>query len=637
MSALLLFLTTAWGLTAAGRQLAGWLRLPEWATGLERNLIGFALGLGVFAYAMMLLGLAHGFYPAAAATLLVALYLVGVREHGRMLGQLRARLASGFSSAPSGWAAAALFALFSLVALSGVYAPPTLTEWDSVAYHLADPKLYAQAHRIYDLPWEDHSNFAFNLEMCYTFGLLFHSVPLAKFFHFACAVGLVCAVYRLGERLFSARVGLWGALLLISCPIVVWEAGTAYVDLAVAFYATLTLLALAHGIQEKSDAWLRLSAVLMGLTLSTKGTALGVLGLLAAGLFVWRLTQRQGLGRSIGLTALWGVVALAVGSPWYIKSFVCTGNPVYPFFYSIWGGRGWNAADAGAYDAWNAAFGVGHRPVDALLAPWNLLMNLLPGHPITKPKQAFNDYQTPLMTLTPVLTAALFFPVFLIRRVPTVVKVLACYALASLLLWFVTAQHVRYLLPLLPVLCLLAAWALDLAWTQRTAAGRALTALAACSVLFSAYVGVQLLAKQAPVAFGGASRERFIARGDPAYPAMEFINTRLPANAKVVFYGNPLGFYCDKQYLWGELGHSTYVTDGDDQSPEQLLRRLQALGVTHALVNTANFAFHAKSTTYPGSVYTLTAGAGPPLFGDLSDPRRHIFVFALPRSAPAAH
>jgi hypothetical protein len=646
MLTFLLFLLIAWLMTAAGRSLVAWLRLPNDATLLERTLIGFAVGLGLLAYGMLLLGLAGGFYPGAAVGLLAVLLLLGGREHGRMVTQIRARFARGFSLTPLGWGAAVVFLLLVVVALSGVYAPPTLIEWDSVAYHLADPKLYVQAHRIYYLPWEDHSNFAFNLEMCYTLGLLFHSIPLAKLFHFACGVCLIAAVYRLGTLLFSSRVALWGALLLASCPIVFWEAGTAYVDLAVTFYATLTLLALTHGVRERSERWLWIGAVLMGLTLSTKGTALGVLGLLTLGLLAWRCSMKQGVARSIGLAALWCVAALAVGSPWYIKAWVYTGNPVYPFFSHLFGGRYWSVAAAGAYDVQNASFGAGRGLPELVLAPWNLTMSLLPGHfpfttqsklPLQPPHWAFNDYQTPLMTLTPVLAASLLLPLCFVGRIPMAVKALATYSLASLLVWFVTAQHVRYLLPILPVFCLLAGWVLDRALAARLRAGRALAGLTVCSIAFSLFIGGQLLMQQLPVDLGAVSRDSYIAHGDAAYPAMQYINTQLPQGSKIVFYGNPLGFYCDKPYLWGEPGHSTYVSGAGIQSPEDLRRRLAELGVTHILVNTQFFTLTPDVEGVVGDVYALTVGSGPPIFGDPSDPRQHVFLYALPVRTSEGH
>ena len=125
--------------------------------------------------------------------------------------------------------------------------------------------------------------------------------------------------------------------------------------MATAFFTTLTLLALGQGMIAKDSRWLRLGAVLMGLTLSTKATALGTLGLLALGLLVWRL---RGLKESpfaaVKGAVLWGLLALLIGSPWLIKSAIYTGNPVYPFFYGMFGGRGWDKAAADYYTQWNA-------------------------------------------------------------------------------------------------------------------------------------------------------------------------------------------------------------------------------------------------------------------------------------------
>ncbi len=96
-------------------------------------------------------------------------------------------------------------------------------------------------------------------------------------------------MYAFGRRHLTAQIGLLAALLFASTPLVLWEAGTAYADLAPTFFGTLTLLAVANGMAGRDERWLRLGAVLMGLTLSTKATSLTTLALLAAGLLFWRL------------------------------------------------------------------------------------------------------------------------------------------------------------------------------------------------------------------------------------------------------------------------------------------------------------------------------------------------------------
>lgn len=634
----LLFLATAWATTAAGRTVLRALRLPGDATGLERNLFGFALGLGLLAYGMLALGLARALYPVAGWGLLGVLALVGGPEHAAMaceIGEAARRL---LRLSWAGRGVALLFAVLAAVPLVGDWTPPVVglgtfgyTEWDSLSYHLADPKIYLGAHRILYLPWESHSNFAFTAEMWYTYGLMLGGIPLAKLFHFACGAGACLGVYALGARLASPRVGLLAALTLASTPLVLWEAGTAYSDLAGTFFAALTLLAFARGLAERQGRWLWLAALVMGLTLSAKATALTTLALLALALLAWRLrTLGEAWPRALAATAAWSALALLVGCPWYVKSAVYTGNPVYPFYSHLFPSRYWNADLGAAYDASNASFGVGktlqevHSPSQAALTPWNLMMYLVPGHPPPSPSfRPFNDFQTPLVALSPLLLAALFFPAFS-RGAPGGMKALAGYALLSLGLWFATAQYARYLLPTLPALCLLAAWVLERALAGRWRAGYALAALGVCCLAFALSVGAQLWALQAPVAFGQVPRGDYAARGFAPYEAMRFINQQLPPGTRVAFYGCPLGFYCDRPYLWADAQHSTLIPYDRIHSPDELRASLRGLGVTHVLVWDKFFPLTPAAQDYTRWVYGVTAGSGPPVFE-----ARGVAVYAL--------
>jgi len=637
-----LFLLTAWAATAAGRAILHLLRLDNGPTRLERNLFGLALGLGLLSYGMLTLGLLGGLSRPAGFCLLLLLGVSGFQQHRAMALELRDAFRHGIRLSPWGWGTVLVFFLLALIPLVGVFTPPVIalgdigyTEWDSIAYHLADPKLYLQAHRIYYLPWESHSNFAFTAEMWYLFALMERGadagVPLAKLFHFSCGVGVCLAVYAFGARHLSSKIGLLAAGVLGSTPIMLWEAGTAYVELAPTFFATLTLLAVANGMAARDERWLRLGAVLMGLTLSTKATALATVALLALALLFWRVCLRgQRWPRAMGQVAAWCVLALAVGSPWYIKSAVYTGNPVYPFYSRLFPSRYWNAGLGAAYDASNASFGMGttikdiHSPTQAILSPWNLTLYLLPGHPTPNP-YPFNNFQTPLAALSPLLLAALFFPAFL-RGASGTAKALGLYALVPFLLWFVTMQYVRYLMPALPVFCLLAAWVLVRVWEGRWRSRYALAGLGICSLAFTLFIGAELVLLQAPVVFGRQPREDYITRGFAPYPAMQFINHQLPTKTKVVFYGNPFGFYCDRGYLWGDANHSTYIPYDTFHSAEDLRAYLAKIGVTHILINRRGFpAPDVKG--YPQWVYALTEESGPPVFE-----AHGVAVYALPEA-----
>jgi hypothetical protein len=628
----LLFLPVVWIVIAAGRALAAWLQLPETATPLERKLIALGLGLGLLAYGVLGLGLLGLLYPIAGLFWVLALAGLGAGQHGAMVQELRRWRPKPWAGWE--WGVAVLCAAFGIIALIGVYAPPVIfipgvnaTEWDSLSYHLADPKIFLGLHRIISLPWQSHSNFAFTAEMWYTLALMAHGyVPLAKWFSWTCAAGTTLAVYTLGARHLSPRVGLLAALLFASTPLIFGQAGTAYIDSATTFYITLALLCVGNGLEAPQDRrWLWAGAILAGFAVSTKASALMFFTALVVVLFIGEWRGRKWAGSALARTLGWGCLALIVGSPWYIKSWICTGNPVYPYFYNVFGGRWWSAHMAAAYAGANKP-GPGHTLTDALLLPWNLTMALPPGH-LVGPWPPFNEFPSALLSLSPMLLAALFVPAFGRGETPRSVKALAIFALVGTLLWFSQTQYVRFLMPLVPAFCLLSAWVLCHSIALRTVSGYALAALMAASLLWSLSVGFDLARVQAPVAMGLQSQSDYIAHYDGDAGAFQYINTQLPPDAKIVMFGHPLGFYCDRTYLWGD--QSTYVLTPDVHSASALWSRLHALGVTHILVDTQYFPLHSGHSP-EGWVDALTVAKNPPLYPGPSDASHGIFVYALP-------
>ena len=76
----------------------------------------------------------------------------------------------------------------------------------------------------------------------------------------------------------------------------------------------------------------------------------------------------------------------------------------------------------------------------------------------------------------------------------------------------------------------------------------------------------------------------------PEYFALwQWINENLPRNAKIITYGEPRGFYLDREYLWGDPGHHTLIPYQSLRSPEDLIEHWTRLGVTHVLINQTYF------------------------------------------------
>lgn len=628
----LLILPIVWIVTAAGMRVCALSSLPADATRLERALIGCAVGLGMLAYGVLAVGLIGWLNRWAVAGVVVALALFGANQHAVLARGLTRALHNLRRPDPTEACAMCLGTGFLFIALVGCFTPPTLfifpigqTEWDSLAYHLADPKIYIRAHRILYIPWESHSNFAFTAEMWYAIGLLFNSVPLAKLFHLTCGIGACLGAYAIGLRHLGHRSGLAAALLLAGSAPILAEAGTSYVDLAATFYSTLTLLTLLNGAATRNWRWITpSSAILMGFTLSCKALALTSLAMFAAGILLWLLVrQKQPIGRALGGTAGWCALSLSVGAPWYVKSYIWTGDPVFPFGWALFRNSHWNTINAAQYSASNLSFGLGHKPIDLIFAPWNVTMYPLPGHLpatyayLTVPTasvQPFNNFQSLLIAVPVIFVTSLITLPFL--KATQAVRALSLYAAISFVLWFVSMQYVRYLLPLFPVLALLSAWSIVQLIKMRRFSGYALAALAALSLCFTLYCGLWLAKLEFPVATGNESQSAFLLRTDSGYGAMSWLNSSTPQGSTIAFYGEPLGYYCDRNYFWADSEHSTYVPYQSFHTAMDLQLWLNAHHVGYILVNTSRFGMTGKNGDYTDWVYQLTAGSGPPVYSD---------------------
>ncbi len=620
-AAALLALPLVWIAVAAGRQINSWIASGRSRAGIggaavfsaaEWSSFGLATGYVALALGVLLLGVGRLLSPLPVAGWCIALALVGAREHLAMADEIRVALKSAKLTAFG-----VFLALVAVAALGGCFVPPNTTEWDSLSYHLADPKLYILAHRIYYIPWESHSNFAFNMEMLYCIGLLAHSVALAKLLNFALGIAGACGVFYLSRRVVGEKAAALALVIYVTLPLVFWEAGTAYVDLAATSYAALGLLALAAYAQsgERRLAWL--AGALLGGMLGIKATAAVTIALYAIGIVVYAKLGNKSVGAAVRDAAGMVAVAVLVGCAWYVKSAAYTGNPVYPFAYSIFGGRNWAAALTGPYAADQHSFGVGHGPSDLLLAPWNLTMYLLPNH--TPPAQfakPFNDYQTPLASLSPLFVfcglAALMLPL----RPRLGVRLLWSYTAAALVVWFLMTQQVRYFLPVTPVLCLLSGWTITNLSGFSPVARTAAWVSGIGAIAFNARFLVLFSSLLWQVAGSKEYQQEYLEHGLSSYSAMEFLNGNTPPVAKVISYGEPLTFYLDRGHLWGDPGHSTVVPYARLQTTAALRAWLLARGYDYVLIN-LSYAPVTAGPGWAGMVYGLTVGSGEsPVFID---------------------
>ena len=561
-------------------------RVADWRSRLEEGVFAIPLGMGCIGYFLLACGLLRLFRPPLFYGIMGA-GAVSLPFTVRRITRNRADPGTNDGPRPSirTRALVAFLALLGVCVLIAALAPPS--EWDALSYHLAAPKVYLDAGRIFYIPYDHHTNLPFTLEMLFTLMLGVGSQGGAKLCHTLCGALMIASVYTAavrhigpGER--GRRVGLLAALILAGTPMVLWEMTVAYSDLATALFTWLAVYGLLTALLPRPSpvykvadlvrggvaddlscaAWegaatphLIVSAILLGFAIGTKFTALAFWGILLIVLTAGLHVTTRSWKASLPTAARWGALSLLVGAPFYIKTWLYTGNPVFPFAYGLFGGRFWSAENAAKYTHLQAGLGGGKTLIDLLMAPW--FMTMLPT------ALPYSEYYT--FGLSPLYVASLVALPLVGRRLSLFSRCLFLLVLALYAFWFLSVQQTRYLLPALPAAAIVCAEILVTLYEFGSRLVRAVLAvLVGMTLAWAGFLAVgmafggvrefgghRVLWPAWPVVSGRQSRDDFLSHSFPGfYDAEHWINENTPGDAKVALFDFERGYFLDRPYMW---------------------------------------------------------------------------------------
>jgi 4-amino-4-deoxy-L-arabinose transferase-like glycosyltransferase len=641
VSRVLLDMLTAGWLGLVGLGLGSWLleRLLRGSLSPgERVVFGTGLGLGLLGLLGLGLGLVGLFQPLVAYLIMVVLSL-GMAPHLWRLFHMILSFIQHRRWPPANLPnrlAALYLALVGILALVLALLPPT--DWDGLFYHLTGPKLYLQAGGLIgdmDIP---HFSFPSLMEMLFAWAMLLRGDIAAKLLHFGFGLLLAGLVYLAARRFFGSK-SAWPALLILaSMPMLGTLAGWAYNDLALAFYQLASIYAIINYQLPitnyqlpiiKERAWLILSAIFAGLAMGLKYTSF-VTPLVAGFIILWTAFRLlRPTHRVLRFTfyilllsnlILFALVALLIASPWYLKNWTFTGNPVYPFLYHLFGGQFWDSFRADWYAA--AGSGVGWQPLTLLGLPWLLTLGV-------RDANYWDGRTGPLLLLFLPLIIWVGFTSRAGDNRPKALTPLLIYSLAHFgfwalgIVWSRSLWQSRLLLPGLVGLAPVAGWV----WTLlprfdlphfsisrfvNIAVGLALALTVVDTGLLTLRIG------PLPYLAGFESRDDYLTRRLGAYyAAMQKLNEVLPAEARVVFLWEPRSYYCQRDCrpdsILDEFPHLTYQYS----SAEAIARAWQEANVTHVLIHRAGLNFvlsDPPDTLDPAILARLEADFLEPVF-----------------------
>jgi 4-amino-4-deoxy-L-arabinose transferase-like glycosyltransferase len=411
------------------------------------------------------------------------------------------------------------------------------------------------------------------------------------------------ACYWAGRRWVSPKAGLLAAALFLSAPIVGWEATIAYVDLAATLYVALSVFAFLIWLEERSardsgNAWLVLAGIMAGFACGVKYTMIATTGLLVLWAVGCVMAKKAGVTwKHVGI--LTGVAAL-VACPWYIRTWIWTGNPVYPFAYSLFGGKWWSAQAAVDYVREQSRFGIGNTLYAFWVAPWSTTFfaqfyanppakftgALVPSPPANTFAAVFGSLGLgvigllPLWLLKPGVSRA-----DEARKGNGALPAMVLYSAAFFVVWFSLTHQTRYLMVLLPLLLVPAVAGARAFWHAGRGWRLGVGAFCAVALLWGILPLYVLVQPAFAVAWGGESADTYLTRREPVYVLSKRINQTLPKDAKLLMLQETRGYYLDRPYQWGNPSQNALIAWDTFTTPRQMDAALRAQGITHVLVN----------------------------------------------------
>jgi hypothetical protein len=555
--------------------------LPNFQTLLEECLFKVALGLMVISYSVFAIGTAGLLYRVSGYALLAACIALGWKGLHTFISRVRA-LSFDVRLSLTGILAVAVSGYVLYRGFGEALLPPT--GFDVLMYHLGVPKMYIDAHRIFPTPDINGSSYPFGVEMLYTLALLVDGEISANLVNFFFAVGGGFVAYAFARRFVKTQsLPVIAGAMFISLPIVGWLLPQAYIEFGQCFYICLAVYALASALKDDGDRWFYVSALAIGMAMCIKYTSNLVFFIVVAGVFYGKLVVRRVGTKEAALFALkFSVLAVLVVLPWYIKNLAYYGNPFYPMLASSTGGSG----DLTVY--YEEGMKVG--PLDFLTVFWRVTMN----------PRGF--YVGESNSLGPYFL--MFIPgILLFRKLELEVKFLLAYCLAYLVVWFLTGQNIRYLVPVAPFLAVLAGYPIARLLDDsggRKWAGAALVILFSFSAIYANadHIKARGYYKADPTGRDSYYIEKSVTQGYlSSYSTWKWVNANLPEDAVIYQLWDDASVYFRKRKTLGFP--STLGTTGRDniiyirghnsfggfRPGEEIIGNLKNMGATFLLIN----------------------------------------------------
>jgi len=355
------------------------------------------------------------------------------------------------------------------------------------------------------------------------------------------------------------------------------------VDACLVTYTVLAVSAWLDWTRGRRTADLRRTGILAGFAGGSKVMGLLVPALIGIGILVTLVRRRVAPARFVGASLTFGLLTLALLSPWYVRNWVETGSPTYPFGQRLFAGSNWSVEAEDYLNVYYEQYrsreaaqrgGTPYKGVEVARFPWDLTM-----HP-----ESFEKGQRAGYDISPFILA--FLPALaLLRRRRWAAMAVAAIGVAYVLIIAAGAwAHPRYVLP-----------GVALAFAAVVPAAHALCGrrLFAAVVAFTIAGNLALITRmlkpmwpdQVRVALGRMTPDAFLAKHSDRYEFWREANAAIPTAGTVALLEKiPHPYYIERPFVLLSYLEQGMVDYRQVATPAALRDSFERLGITHVAV-----------------------------------------------------
>ena len=488
------------------------------------------------------------------------------------------------------WVGRTAFALIVLVgglALMAALAPPTGK--DAMVYRLAIPKAYLSAGGIVDVSTNVLGYLSFGAELHGVWAILlgnFVNAAVAESAFGAVSYAwlplLLLATYGFARELQLSRAwALVATAVIAAIPSMYQVAATGYVDHSLALFIVLAVQAAGDWWTTQSRQSLLRCAFALGGALAVKFIALFAFFPLFIVVLCKARSLQQTDAKRVNAILLNGCAALllagALASPWYLRTWARTGSPVYPFYAHLWPGTSpnWDAERSRLFQMWVSRYGGDEKTiVDYLASPIRLSLTAQP---------ELSAQYDGVLGLSFLLGLPLLW--WGLWRLPLRAEVKIAVAVAGgwFLCWLFSSQQMRFLLPIFPAL------AVAIVAAASKFSSRALQWALFASVAPGVLVIAAWFLAQDPLraVLGGEARDAYLTRRLDHYPLSSGAGEGL--GVATGFAGRNMRndtVHLERDYFADYIFEDYTITKLVKESANvaELRVKVKAMGITHIML-----------------------------------------------------